>query len=116
MAERQCCGSKAFGSVCGRDAVCLTDLAYESIEGRHSDFLATNRETADVPTAVKSPSANVPDMDDHVVLLENNAGWTQDINSVDPCFVETRGLYRGEPTALKLSAPRTSSEAVKIGR
>lgn len=58
----------------------------------------------------------MPEMDDLAALLEKNAGWMQDTSSIDPRLFEICGLYRGELTALMLSAWSTPLEVVKTRR
>lgn len=58
-----------------------------------ADRCVAKGETADVPAEVVGPSAAVPEMDDLPLLLEKDARWTQNDDSVDPHLVVRWGLY-----------------------
>lgn len=94
----------------------MTGLSYSSGEIFRADWHTANDEVVDVPAEVEVPSVDVRDVDDLALLLEKYVGWTQDIGSVDHYLVEMSRQYRDELASLKLSAPRTPLEAVKIGR
>lgn len=81
--------SKELVSVSGHDVLQLPGLVYVLMESCHADWQAAIGEIADVPVAVVVPSINAPEMVHLPQLLEKEAGWTQDVGSVDPHFVET---------------------------
>lgn len=69
------------------------------MENCRADWHVTHGYTADVLAAVEGLSVNMPGMDDPAFFLEKDAGWAQDVRSVDPRLFEPSKLYRGELTA-----------------
>lgn len=116
VAKRQCPGSEVLVSTVGSDVVLLPALAYVYMKSFCTKWRVDNDEATAVPAAAECPSVGVLEMNNLAVLLKKDAGWTQDVVSVDLRLVEIRGLYHGEHTALKLSAGRTHYEVVKNGR
>lgn len=116
-AKCQRLGSDQLTSIFNLDFAWLSGLSFTSTESFRADCRTPNGEEKmyDILSKVKDQSVDVPGMDDLTLLLQNNAGWRQDIGSVDPRFVEACGQYRGEFVVIKLFVSRNSLEIVKIG-
>lgn len=102
VAKRQRSSSEALVFIIGRDVLWLSGLAYASKESCRAYWRAANGEVTNVLAEAEVPCTDVPDMDDLALLLEKDAGWTQDVGSVDPRRFEMWGEYQGELAALKL--------------
>lgn len=92
VANRQRSGLGPLVLVPRRAVVGLLDPASAWMESSRADWSASRCEANDVPAAVESPSAEVPEMDDLAILLVKDAGCTQNVGSVDPRLVDTRAL------------------------
>lgn len=102
-AKRQRSGSEALVFIPGCDVAWFLRLPYASMKSSRADWRAANGELADVPTEAEAPSVDMMGMEDLVLLLENDACWTQDVGSVDPHLVEMWRQCQDELSALSLS-------------
>lgn len=80
------------------------------------NWRAASGEAGDVPEELEVPSVDVPEMYNRILLLEKNAGWIQDVGSVNSRLVEMWEKYQGTLVALILSVSRTPLEVVTICR
>lgn len=92
----------------------MSELAYVSIDSCRAHWRAANCKIVNVPADAETLSVNVQEIEDLALLLEKDAGWTQDDRSVDPHLFQTWGQYRGELPALKSSVLRRPLEVVMI--
>lgn len=65
--------------------------------------------------AVEVSSVDVPNIHDLPLLLDNDAGWTQEVGFVDSRFVEMCWRYCGATAALKLIVLRTNLQVFRTG-
>lgn len=85
---------------------------------------ASNGETGHVPVEVEVLFVDGVVMESPAVLLGKDAGWTQDVGSIDSCLIESRGrivvslLFSGFPCSiltLRLSRSVASCSHVIVG-
>lgn len=85
--------SEQVVSIFSRDVLWLARFPYTSVGIYKADRHTVNDETAGdaVPKDVEVPPINVHDMKNISLLLQDDAGWTQNVGSFDVCLFKSRG-------------------------
>lgn len=65
---------------------------------------------------MEGPDNDVPDTDSLVLLLQRDAGWTQNIGAVDTGVANTCGRLKAVSTRAQLGVPTTVEKVLHFSR